>query len=366
MDRIESGTGRLFSESSDSEGSGDSGLAEVHLGDVLFGKLRPYLAKTWVADRAVNASTELLCLRPRGTFSRWLGYVVGSRMVIDWAVATSDGAKMPRTSWSKLGELRVATPPMHDQRSIADYLDRETARIDALIAAKRRMIEVTAEKEGQLFVRALVGRGFEFPLELEPNWQGVAIPAGWRVIALSQCLRQLTNGYVGPTRDILRDEGVRYIQSLHIKNGVIDFGRRAYFVDLIWHLERPRIHLVEGDVLIVQTGDIGQVAVVPEGFGEASCHALQIARVRPNFLSGEFLGAYLRSPYGYQSLLSRATGALHPHLERGHSGCPCRPATAGRPSLDPRRDCSLAIPAAPARGTSLRPDLASLVSVVKH
>lgn len=70
-------------------------------------------------------------------------------------------------------------------------------------------------------------------------------------------------------------------------------------------------------MLIVQTGDIGQVAVVPEGFGEASCHALQIARVRKEVMTGEYLGLYLRSHFGYSSLLCRATGALHPHLEGG-------------------------------------------------
>jgi type I restriction enzyme, S subunit len=109
---------------------------------------------------------------------------------------------------------------------------------------------------------------------------------------------------------------------LHIKNGRINFARRPFFVDPAWHDERPRIHLREGDVLIVQTGDIGQLAVVPPGFGPASCHALQIARVRGSLISGRYLAAYLRSHFGRQSLLSRATGALHPHLEAGIKDIP--------------------------------------------
>jgi type I restriction enzyme S subunit len=143
------------------------------------------------------------------------------------------------------------------------------------------------------------------------------LPDGWKVLHLNQTLRQLTNGFVGPTRDILFDEGVKYVQSLHIKNGVIDFERRPFYVANGWHDERPRVHLRHEDVLIVQTGDIGQVAVVPADFGEASCHALQIARVRPEIVSGSYLGEYLRTPFAYQSLLKRATGALHPHLEGG-------------------------------------------------
>jgi len=120
----------------------------------------------------------------------------------------------------------------------------------------------------------------------------------------------------------LFESGVPYIQSLHIKNGRIDFSRREFFVARAWHDERPRIHLRPGDVLIVQTGDIGQVAVVPKAFGEASCHALQIARVKLRVMSGAYLCSYLRSNFGFHSLLSRATGALHPHLEAGIKDIP--------------------------------------------
>ena len=104
-----------------------SGAASVKVGDVLFGKLRPYLAKTWLVDRAAYASTELLCLRPNGTTdSRWLSYVCAGRPMVEWAVATSDGTKMPRTSWDKLSEYRVSVPDPLRQREIADYLDAAT------------------------------------------------------------------------------------------------------------------------------------------------------------------------------------------------------------------------------------------------
>jgi type I restriction enzyme S subunit len=142
------------------------------------------------------------------------------------------------------------------------------------------------------------------------------------VLLLGRALRQLTNGFVGPTRDILIDDGVRYIQSTHIKAGRINFGRRPFYVSREWHDERPRIHLQAGDVLIVQTGDVGKVALVPPDFGDASCHALQIARVRPELLSGEYLASFLSSRLGYHSLLARATGALHPHLEAGIRAVP--------------------------------------------
>ncbi|HTO01552.1 MAG TPA: hypothetical protein VL068_12845 [Microthrixaceae bacterium] len=53
---------------------------------------------------------------------------------------------MPRTSWEKLGEFRVAPPAVPEQRAIADYLDTETARIDATIAKKRHLINLLDER----------------------------------------------------------------------------------------------------------------------------------------------------------------------------------------------------------------------------
>jgi type I restriction enzyme S subunit len=73
--------------------------------------------------------------------ARYLAYLVGSRPLIEWATASADGTKMPRTSWEKLGEYRVDhLPSTAAQIDIADYLDSETARIDALIAKKQRSI----------------------------------------------------------------------------------------------------------------------------------------------------------------------------------------------------------------------------------
>lgn len=125
----------------------ETGMASVEPGDVLFGKLRPYLAKIWVVDRPALASTELMCLRPRpGVDSRWLGYLTNASPFVGWAVATSEGTKMPRTSWEKVGGFRAWVPSNAEQQRIADYLDIETARIDALISKKRRMIEVVEER----------------------------------------------------------------------------------------------------------------------------------------------------------------------------------------------------------------------------
>lgn len=167
LESLESGTGKLAAgdELRVSSDPG-AGVAQVAEGDVLFGKLRPYLAKSWVADRPCFASTELLCLRPKsGVDSRWLGYVVASRRFVEFAIATSDGAKMPRTSWSKLAEFRQEVPDLASQESIADHLDCETERIDALFATKKKMVQLLREKV-VASRRTSLGRAIKSPKSL--------------------------------------------------------------------------------------------------------------------------------------------------------------------------------------------------------
>lgn len=146
----------------------------------------------------------------------------------------------------------------------------------------------------------------------DSDWLG-EMPVDWETIQLARLNTKLTNGFVGPTRDILREEGIRYLQSLHIKGGRIIFDA-PYFVSEEWSRAHKKSVLKAGDVLIVQTGDIGQVAAVTDEFAGCNCHALIIVCAKSKMIDGFFLSAVLRSHYGFHSLKLVQTGALHPHL----------------------------------------------------
>ena len=124
-------------------------------------------------------------------------------------------------------------------------------------------------------------------------WLG-SILVHWQAIRLVMCSTKITNGYVGPTRDILVPDGVRYLQSLHIKKNKILFND-PYFVTEEWSREHAKSILQAGDVLIVRTGDIGQVAMVPQKFEGCNCHALIIVSPDQGKLTGEFLSWVLNS-----------------------------------------------------------------------
>lgn len=309
-------------------GDAVAGYTFVADGDVVIAKVTPCFengkgARASGLETGVGfATTEVFTLRPTGEMDpRFLDFLLRSTNFRQYGTARLTGAGgLKRLSATDLRNFEVMLPPPSQQRVIADFLDRETARIDMLIAEQQRLVELLRERRESVADLILAELGLRIPDRLEDYAGG--LPDGWRVVLLGQALEQLTNGFVGPTRDILVEQGIRYIQGTHIKHGRIDFERRPFYVSHSWHEERPRIHLRAGDVLIVQTGDVGKVAVVPPAFGDASCHALLIARTRRNILSGEYLATFLSSRLGYQSLLVRATGALHPHLESGIRNAP--------------------------------------------
>jgi len=209
-------------------------------------------------------------------------------------------------------------PPHIEQEAIARFLDRETAKIDALIAEQQRLIELIQEKR-QAVISHAVTKGLNPNAPMKDSgveWLG-EVQEHWEVMQLNKLIEKITNGYVGPTRDILVDEGVRYLQSLHIKNNRIIF-ETPYYVSKEWSLSKEKSILHAGDVLIVQTGDIGQSAVVTDEFEGCNCHALIVVSPRQNLLSGEWLSWVLNSAFGRETLLSIQTGALHPHLNCGN------------------------------------------------
>lgn len=295
----------------------------VKAGDFVINSRSDRKGSAGISPSDGSVSVISTVLRPRSLNLRFTHHLLRSCAFQEefYRFGTGIVADLWSTRYSAMKMINLPVPSPPEQFAIADFLDRETARIDALIAKQEQLIATLREERSVVVDSVLDNHGFPAPRALS-NSQSWQLPAGWRIIRLGTVLQQLTNGFVGPTRDILVDEGVPYIQSMHIKQGRIDFARRPFYVRKEWHEERPRIHLREGDVLIVQTGDIGKVAVVPSQFGDASCHALQIARVKPDILSGDYLGTFLSSHLGFHYLRSLATGALHPHLEAGIRAAP--------------------------------------------
>lgn len=222
-------------------------------------------------------------------------------------------------NYDGIKKIEILMPDKTTQQKIAAHLDRKCTQIDALISNAQQQIEKLKAYK-QSVITETVTKGLDPDVAMKDSgvdWIG-EIPEHWDTITLSSLSKGMRNGYVGPTKKLFFETGIKYIQSLHIKEGEIDFLKHEYYVSEEWANQHPKIHT--GNLLIVQTGDIGQVAVVTDEYDNCNCHALIIVEVNNTVILSEYLSFYLQSKVGKELLLATKTGALLPHLNSGRIG----------------------------------------------
>ncbi|WP_406017690.1 restriction endonuclease subunit S [Micrococcus luteus] len=204
----------------DSEGRGTSFRA----GDLLFSKLRPYLAKSWVANRDGEALGDIHVYRPvDGMFSRYLGYLVLSSFFLEQVNASTYGTKMPRANWDFIKTIEVWVPDFDTQRRIADYLDRETATIDALIAKQVELMNRLRERRQAVIDRAFVSTSeiviLRRHLVLNDSGAWGEDPTGADDVAVLRSTEQTVDGYWAISDPALRTLSQTERQNTRLREG---------------------------------------------------------------------------------------------------------------------------------------------------
>jgi type I restriction enzyme S subunit len=145
-------------------------------------------------------TTELFVFAPGlDVDARFLYYVLVSSDFTERGSATMYGAHgVKRVDDTFARDYRLWLPDVDQQRIVADYLDRETARIDALIAAKQRMLRLLGEQFGSKRTGLVMGVG-SVVQHLGPSWLG-SPPKSWRVKRLKY-LATMDSGHT-PDRKI--------------------------------------------------------------------------------------------------------------------------------------------------------------------
>ena len=157
LEHVESWTGRLLPPSGEAHFDGQ--VKRFQAGDVLFGKLRPYLAKVVRPKQSGVCVGEFLVLRARTIIAPfYLEVVLRSAPAIDFVNSSTYGAKMPRAEWAFVGAVLFPVPPLPEQTAIVEYLDAQTARLDAAMAAARREIELLREYRERLIADVVTGK----------------------------------------------------------------------------------------------------------------------------------------------------------------------------------------------------------------
>lgn len=170
-------------------------------------------------------------------------------------------------------------PPFPEQQSIAAFLDRETGRIDALMAKKERLIELLREKRSAMISRA-VTKGLDQLVQMKPSgveWLG-HVPAHWEVVPFKKYVAELTD-YRGATPEKV-DEGTFLVTAKNIKMGYIDYECSQEFVSKSDYSSIMRRGLPKvGDILFTTEAPLGNVALVDR---EDIALAQRVIRFRMN------------------------------------------------------------------------------------
>ena len=155
LENIESNTGKFILTETIFDGDG----VDFDCGDILYGKLRPYLNKVWLAEFDGNAVGDFYVYRAiNGYFNSFAKYLLMSSCFVGISNASTYGAKMPRVSSQFIHSLHFPVPPLSEQKQIVSYLDAKCAKIDKLIANITKEIERIKEYKQRLISDVVTGQ----------------------------------------------------------------------------------------------------------------------------------------------------------------------------------------------------------------
>jgi type I restriction enzyme S subunit len=155
LENIEGWSGRFISTGTEFQGEG----VAFECGDILFGKLRPYLAKVYLTASSGEAVGDFHVMRPAQKIDgRFVVYQMLNRDFIAIVDSSTFGAKMPRVAWEFMSSMVLTIPPIEEQCAIAVFLDVETAKFDTLTTEANRAIALLQEHRSALISAAVTGK----------------------------------------------------------------------------------------------------------------------------------------------------------------------------------------------------------------
>ena len=263
---------------------------------------------SWVSDNALL----LRDLRPT-TRLQWLRYVLETMNLGTQAAKNAQ----PIITGTFLANQALPAPSEQEQLAIASFLDHETAKIDALIAQKDRLIELLQEKRTALITRA-VTKGLNPNVPMKDSgveWLG-GIPVNWKTMLLKR-LASIRYGLGEPPRELL--DGIPFLCATNVKRGTIsDIDLKKVDPDDVPWGRDPVLR--KGEIIVVRSGAYtGDSALIPAEYDGAIVGydmVLHIERAYPEFIAWALLSKYVLDA---QIEICR-TRAAQPHLNAEELG----------------------------------------------
>ncbi|MCM1271204.1 MAG: restriction endonuclease subunit S [Ruminococcus flavefaciens] len=275
MEHIEQATGVVTETCLSKEQASIKNI--FHVGDILYGKLRPYLRKYYFADFNGVCSSEIWVLKPeKQVNNRFLFYLIQSDKFNIICNISCCGSKMPRADWEFISQYLFPVPPLPEQQKIAEILSTQ----DKLIELKQRLIDLKKQQKKWLMQNLLTGKirlkGFD---------------GEWRKVKLREVCEFIRNGYTyTPTSP---KHGIKISRIETISNRTINLNNVGYAERNI----DEKFKLKKGDILfshINSFAHIGKTAYFD--LNEELYHGMNLLCIRSNnSIISKFLFYWLNS-----------------------------------------------------------------------
>ncbi len=289
------------------------GYTFVRDGDVAFAKITPCFenGKGAIMRGLQNGigfgTTELIVIRPheQKLSPSFLHYLFTSALFRQAGESTMYGAGgQKRVPDSFVRDAVIPLPSMDEQEMIGSFLDRETAKIDALVAEQERLIALLKEKR-QAAITQVITKGLNPNAAMKESGSELIgkVPAHWNVLRAKHLSSFTTSGPRGWSEKV-GDEGRLFIQSGDLNDNLGIAFEEAKRVVVTLDAETVRTELRNGDVLVCITGArTGNVAVC-ERLTETAFVNQHLCLLRPNNLClPKFLALALKSDVGQRHFM---------------------------------------------------------------
>ena len=184
--------------------------------------------KSFSEDAAVNEHVFIIRANNKNT-PKYLYYFIISKIGQEQIFLEMRGSAQPGLNSGFISKSFLFAPPKDEQKHITDFLDRETARIDEVVAKKQRLMELFKEKRQALITHA-VTKGLDPKAKMKPSgidWLG-DIPEGWEIKKAKYLGRAIIGLTYHPDEVVNEDEGILILRSSNIQNGLVELNDNVY------------------------------------------------------------------------------------------------------------------------------------------
>jgi type I restriction enzyme S subunit len=252
---------------------------------------------------------------------RAIAYALNSEAVKEQLKALTKGTTRPRVNLSHIREVRIPLPPLKEQSRIVEEIEKQFTRLDAAVAALKRIqanlkryraAVLRAACEGRLVpteaeLARREGRSYEpasillerILAERRSRWEAAQfakvtkskyqeplspstdtlppLPEGWAWATWEQLSPRVTVGHVGPMKTEYVADGFPFLRSQNVRENRFDANGLLH-IPKEFHLKLSKSLISGGDLVVVRSGSVGTTCVIPDHLGEANCADLVIIK----------------------------------------------------------------------------------------